>query len=171
MGGIAGFTSPGPDARQILAGMNGALRHRGPDGSGIFVDRGIALGHTRLAIIDLAGGAQPRVDEASGDALIYNGEIYGYRTLAADLRGLGATLRDHSDTEALFHLIRREGVRRAVERIDGMFAFAYRDGATGTLFLVRDRFGEKPLYYGTTGEDIVFASEVPALQRHPAFAD
>jgi asparagine synthase (glutamine-hydrolysing) len=171
MCGIVGFTNPGPDARQILVGMNGALRHRGPDGSGIFVDRGIALGHTRLAIIDLAGGAQPRIDEASGDALIYNGEIYGYRTLAAELRGLGVTLRDHSDTEALFHLIRREGVRRAVERIDGMFAFAYRDGATGTLFLVRDRFGEKPLYYGTVGKDMVFASEVPALQRHPAFAE
>jgi asparagine synthase (glutamine-hydrolysing) len=80
-------------------------------------------------------------------------------------------LRDHSDTEVLFHLIRREGVRRAVERIDGMFAFAYRDGANGALFLVRDRFGEKPLYYGVAGEDIVFASEVRALQCHPAFAE
>ena len=116
-------------------------------------------------------GAQPRVDETSGDALIYNGEIYGYRALAAELRSRGAPLRDHSDTEVLFHLIRREGVRRAVERIDGMFAFAYRDGATGALFLVRDRFGEKPLYYGIAGEDIVFASEVPALQCHPAFAE
>jgi asparagine synthase (glutamine-hydrolysing) len=81
------------------------------------------------------------------------------------------TLRDHSDTEVLFHLIRREGVRRAVERIDGMFAFAYRDGTTGALFLVRDRFGEKPLYYGVAGDDIVFASEIPAVQCHPAFAE
>jgi asparagine synthase (glutamine-hydrolysing) len=170
MCGIAGFTNPGPDARRILAGMNAALGHRGPDGSGSFVDRGITLGHTRLAIIDLAGGVQPRVDEASGDALVFNGEIYGYRALAAELRERGATLRDHSDTEVLFHLIRREGVRRAVERIDGMFAFAYRDGATGSLFLVRDRFGEKPLYYGTVGTGLVFASEVPALQCHPAFA-
>ena len=171
MCGIAGFTNPGPAARRILAAMNGALGHRGPDGSGMFVDRGIALGHTRLAIIDLAGGAQPRVDEASGDTFVYNGEIYGYRALAAELRGLGASLRDHSDTEVLFHLIRREGVRRAVERVDGMFAFAYRDGATGTLFLVRDRFGEKPLYYGITGQGIVFASEVSALQCHPTFAE
>jgi len=170
MCGIAGFTSPGHDARRILAGMNAALAHRGPDGSGSFVDRGIALGHTRLAIIDLAGGVQPRVEEASGDALVYNGEIYGYRALAAELRERGARLRDHSDTEALFHLIRREGVRRAVERLDGMFAFAYREGATGRLFLVRDRFGEKPLYYGTTGKDIIFASEVAALQCHPAFS-
>jgi asparagine synthase (glutamine-hydrolysing) len=171
MCGIAGFTNPGADARNILAGMKAVLSHRGPDGNGAFIDRGIALGHTRLAIIDITGGAQPRVDETSGDALIYNGEIYGYRALAAELRSLGAPLRDHSDTEVLFHLIRREGVRRAVERIDGMFAFAYRDGATGALFLVRDRFGEKPLYYGIAGEDIVFASEVPALQCHPAFAE
>ena len=165
MCGIAGFTNPGPDARHILAGMNAALGHRGPDGNGIFIDRGVALGHTRLAIIDLTGGAQPRVDAASGDVLVYNGEIYGYRALAGELRSLGAPLRDRSDTEVLFQLIRREGVRAAVERIDGMFAFAYRDGATGALFLVRDRFGEKPLYYGTTGRDIVFASEVPALQK------
>ena len=171
MCGIAGFTSPGPDARRILAGMNAALGHRGPDGNGVFIDRGVAFGHTRLAIIDLIGGAQPRVDEASGDALVYNGEIYGYRALADELRSLGAPSRDRSDTEVLFQLIRREGVRAAVERIDGMFAFAYRDGASGTLFLARDRFGEKPLYYGITGGDIVFASEVPALQCHPAFAD
>src|SRR5271166_298456 len=171
MCGIAGFTNPRPDARRILAGMNAALGHRGPDGDGIFIDRGVALGHTRLAIIDLTGGAQPRVDEASGDALVYNGEIYGYRALAGELRSLGTSLRDRSDTEVLFQLIRREGVRAAVERIDGMFAFAYRDGASGTLFLVRDRFGEKPLYYGVTSGNIVFASEVPALQCHPAFAD
>ena len=114
----------------------------------MFVDRRVALGHTRLAIIDLAGGAQPRVDEASGDALIFNGEVYGYRALAEELRGAGVALRDRSDTEVLFQLIRREGVRRAVARIDGMFAFAFRDGASGALYLVRDRFGEKPLYYG-----------------------
>src|SRR5690349_19281159 len=131
MCGIAGFTGPGPDAGRILAGMNAALHHRGPDGRGVFVDRGIALAHTRLAIIDPEGGAQPRVDQASGDALVYNGEIYGYRDLAAELRSFGAPLRDRSDTEVLFHLIRRYGVRAAVERIDGMFAFAYRDGATG----------------------------------------
>ena len=95
--------------------MNRALAHRGPDGSGVFVDRDLALGHTRLAIIDLAGGAQPRVDEATGDALVFNGEIYGYRALADELRGAGVALRDRSDTEVLFQLIRRDGVRRAVD--------------------------------------------------------
>jgi asparagine synthase (glutamine-hydrolysing) len=171
MCGIAGFTNPAPDAYRILAEMNAALGHRGPDGRAAFVDRGIALGHTRLAIIDVAGGAQPRVDTASGDALVFNGEIYGYQSLAAELRGLGTPLRDRSDTEVLFQLIRREGLRRAVERIDGMFAFAFRDGRTGTLYLVRDRFGEKPLYYGAAGADLVFASEVAALRCHPEFAD
>ncbi len=170
MCGIAGFTGPAPDAHRILAEMNAALGHRGPDGNGIFVDDRIALGHTRLAIIDVSGGAQPRVDEASGDALVFNGEIYGYRALAAELRSLGVPLRDRSDTEVLFQLIRRDGVRRAVERIDGMFAFAFRDGATGALYLVRDRLGEKPLYYGMLGAEIVFASEATALHRHPGFS-
>jgi asparagine synthase (glutamine-hydrolysing) len=169
MCGIAGFTRPAPDAHRILAEMNAALGHRGPDGSGTFVDDRIALGHTRLAIVDIKGGAQPRVDEASGDALVFNGEIYGYRALAAELRGRGVVLRDHSDTEVLFHLIRQNGVRCTVERIEGMFAFAFRDGATGALYLVRDRFGEKPLYYGQHGSEIIFASEVTALQCHPGF--
>ena len=151
MCGIAGFTNPAPDAHPVLAEMNAALGHRGPDGAGVFVDDSIALGHTRLAIIDVSGGAQPRVDQASGDALVFNGEIYGYRALAAELRGCGVPLRDRSDTEVLFQMIRREGVPRAVQRIDGMFAFAFRDGMTGALYLVRDRFGEKPLYYGMVG--------------------
>ena len=171
MCGIAGFTAPGHEARRILAAMNRALTHRGPDGDGIFIDRGIAFGHTRLAIIDLAGGAQPRVDEGTGDALTFNGEIYGYRALAAELRAAGIALRDRSDTEVLFQLIRRDGVRRAVERIDGMFAFAYRDGATGALHLVRDRFGQKPLYWGVAQGQLVFASEVTALRCHPVFRD
>jgi len=108
--------------------MNTALAHRGPDGNGTYVDPSIALGHTRLAIIDPEGGAQPRVDKASGDALVFNGEIYGYRALADELRAAGVELRDGSDTEVLFQLIRREGVRRALGRIDGMFAFAFRQG-------------------------------------------
>ena len=119
MCGIAGFTAPGPKAKAVLAAMNRALAHRGPDGAGVFVDREVALGHTRLAIIDLAGGAQPRIDEASGDALVFNGEIYGYQALADELRGSGVLLCDRSDTEVLFQLIRRDGVRGAVERVDG----------------------------------------------------
>src|SRR5271167_2596427 len=171
MCGIAGFTSPGSEAGGVLRAMNRALAHRGPDGSGTFVDPGVALGHTRLAIIDLAGGAQPRVDQASGDALVFNGEIYGYRALADELRATGVALRDHSDTEILFQLILRDGVRDAVARIDGMFAFAFREGATGSVHLVRDRFGEKPLYWGLARGQLAFASEISALLCHPAFRD
>ena len=171
MCGIAGFTAPGPEARTVLARMNRALAHRGPDGSGVFVDHGIALGHTRLAIIDPSGGAQPRVDETTGDALVFNGEIYGYQALADDLRSAGITLRDRSDTEVLFQLIRRDGVRRAALRIDGMFAFAFRDGASGVLYLARDRFGEKPLFWSAPQGRLVFASEVSALFCHPALRD
>jgi len=171
MCGIAGFTAPGREAKCTLISMNRALAHRGPDGSGIFVDHDIALGHTRLAIIDLAGGAQPRVDDMTGDALAFNGEIYGYHALADELRAGGIALRDRSDTEVLFQLIRRDGVRHAVERIDGMFAFAYRDGATGALYLVRDRFGQKPLYWGLAQGQLVFASEAAAILSHPAFHD
>ncbi len=170
MCGIAGFTAPGPDARAVIAAMNRALAHRGPDGVGSFVDSDIALGHTRLAIIDLAGGAQPRVD-LSGDALVFNGEIYGYQALAEELRAAGIALRDRSDTEVLFQLLRRYGVRDTARRIGGMFAFAFRDGATGAVHLVRDRFGEKPLYYGIAHGQLVFASEAAALFCHPAFAD
>jgi asparagine synthase (glutamine-hydrolysing) len=170
MCGIAGFTRPGPDARRILAAMNTAIAHRGPDADSSFVDAGIALGHRRLAIIDLVGGAQPRVDAASGDALVFNGEIFGYRQLAAALRADGVALCDRSDTEVLFQLIRRDGLHRALEQIDGQFAFAFRDGASGALHLVRDRFGEKPLYYAMARDQLVFASEVSALLAHPAVA-
>lgn len=149
--------------------MLAAIAHRGPDGTGHFIDGDLALGHCRLAVIDLAGGAQPRVGLATGDALAFNGEIYGYRSHAEALRRAGVLLRDQSDTEVLFHLIRRYGVRGAVKRIDGMFAFAYRDGATGDVWLVRDRFGEKPLYYGIAAGQLVFGSEAGAVLCHPAF--
>jgi asparagine synthase (glutamine-hydrolysing) len=160
--------------------MLAAIGHRGPDGTGQFIDRDIALGHLRLAIVDLAGGAQPRADAPSGDVpscdvpscnvLVFNGEIYGFREQAAALRAQGVVLRDQSDTEVLFQLLRLHGVAGAVSRIDGMFAFAFRDGKTGALHLVRDRFGEKPLYYGLAGGQIVFGSEASAILAHPAFA-
>ncbi len=169
MCGIAGFTAPGRGAPHELRQMLAAIAHRGPDGVGSFVDDDLALGHCRLAVIDLAGGTQPRVDVRTGDALSFNGEIYGYRALAEALRRDGIALRDDSDTEVLFQLIRRHGVREAVERIDGMFAFAFRDGATGELHLVRDRFGEKPLYYGIAAGQLVFGSEAGAVLCHPAF--
>jgi len=171
MCGIAGFTAPRDDAAEIIAAMLARIAHRGPDGSGCHVGPGIAFGHVRLAIVDLAGGAQPRVDAKSGDALIFNGEIYGFRALAAALRADGVQLRDHSDTEVLFTLLRRDGVARTLARIDGMFAFAFYQAASGTLWLARDRFGEKPLYWARRGDALIFGSESAAVLAHPACVD
>ena len=170
MCGIAGAVPPGADAN-YLADMLAALAHRGPDAAACYADDAIALAHTRLAVVDLAGGAQPRIDQATGDALVFNGEIYGYPDLANELRGAGVYLRDRSDTEVLFQLLRRDGIGKTLQRIDGMFAFAFRSGATGALYLARDRFGEKPLYYGQAGDTLVFGSEVAAILCHPAFHD
>ena len=137
MCGLAGFTASGAGsaARETVLSMLAPIRHRGPDGNGVHVDDRIALGFVRLAIIDLKGGAQPRCDDPAGDALVFNGEIYGYRDLAARLRRDGTVLRDHSDTEVLFQMLKRDGPETTLSRIDGMFAFAFRDGATGRLFL------------------------------------
>ncbi len=170
MCGIAGFTRPADDAPAVLAAMVATLVHRGPDAEGTWRDGTLAMGQRRLAVIDLEGGAQPRIDAEDGDALVYNGEIYGYREHAEALRGDGVALRDRSDTEVLFHLIRRHGVREALERIDGMYAFVYREGRSGRLYLARDRFGEKPLFYGIANGALVFASEIKAIRKHPAFA-
>jgi asparagine synthase (glutamine-hydrolysing) len=169
MCGIAGFTPPGPAPAETLSAMLAALAHRGPDAANQFTDYGLALAHTRLAVVDLAGGAQPRVDPVTGDALVFNGEIYGFAALADELRAAGVPLRDRSDTEVLFALLRCYGVERTLARIDGMFAFAYRDGATGALHLARDRFGEKPLYYAHAGGIFAFGSEASAILCHPAF--
>jgi asparagine synthase (glutamine-hydrolysing) len=170
MCGIAGFVPGLAEPRPVLTAMLAALAHRGPDAASCFADATIGLAHRRLAVVDLDGGAQPRIDPATGDALIFNGEIYGFTALADALREAGVPLRDRSDTEVLFALLRRHGVHGTLARVNGMFAFAWRDGATGALYLARDRFGEKPLYYGVCGQTLVFGSESSALRCHPAFS-
>ena len=135
MCGLAGFTrlvgaDDGRAARAMLERMLAPIAYRGPDATGFHLDDGIALGHLRLTVIAPEGGAQPRVDAATGDALAFNGEIYGYRAHAEALMRDGVVLRDRSDTEVLFQMIRREGVEGALDQLDGMFAFVYRDGAS-----------------------------------------
>lgn len=169
MCGIVGFAPAGTDAGAVIRRMAGAIAYRGPDGDGAFVEPAVAVGHRRLAVIEPGGGAQPRVE--GGDVLVFNGEIYGYRALADELAASGVALADRSDTEVLFRLLRRDGLRRTLERIDGMFAFAWRDGRSGALHLARDRFGEKPLFWAERAGTLVFASEVKALRRHPLLAD
>jgi len=176
MCGIVGFlrtphASAAEADAQLASQMLSAIASRGPDGRGIEVSDDVAFGQVRLAIIDLKGGQQPRIDRSSGDMLVFNGEIYGYRSLAAELAADGARLLDQSDTEVLFHLLQRHGVAGALERIDGMFAFAYFDGRRKKLYLARDRFGEKPLYYAETRTGFAFGSEPRAVLRHPGCRD
>jgi len=148
--------------------MTGRLSHRGPDASGYFRGDGIALGHRRLSIIDLAGGDQPLGNEDGAIQVVFNGEIYNFRELRAELIAKGHRFATHSDTEVLVHLYEEEG-ERMPERLNGMFAFAIWDQRRRELFLARDRFGKKPLYYSTEvpGFPICFASELKALLAVP----
>ena len=172
MCGIVGFSRdparPVDADCSIVRRMLGPIAHRGPDEDGIHVAGPVAFGHLRLSIVDLSGGHQPRVDPVSGDALIFNGEIYGYPALAAELTAAGVNLADRSDTEVLFRFLQRTGVEATLDKIDGQFAFAFFEGRTGRLYLARDRFGEKPLYWCARDGVLVFGSEPSAVLAHPA---
>jgi len=173
MCGIAGIWGPqGKDCGQIAARMAEAIRDRGPDNQGVWSDRqaGIALGHRRLSILDVSpAGHQPMISSDGRYVVTYNGEIYNFPELRADLERSGAAFRGHSDTEVLLEAISRWGLDTAVRRCNGMFAFALWDRETRTLHLGRDRMGEKPLYYGWSGTAFLFASELKALIAHADF--
>lgn len=142
-----------------------ALAHRGPDGHGMYHDAqaGISMGHARLAIIDLSpAGHQPMLAAEDQVALVFNGEIYNYRELRAELEAQGVAFRGHSDTEVLLHLYLREGLE-ALSRLNGIFAIAIHDQRTGELLLARDALGVKPLYYSENHSGFSFASEIKAM--------
>ncbi len=155
--------------RRLLAGMNDSLRHRGPDGAGLHLAPGIGLGHRRLAIIDIAGGHQPLFNEDGDVAVVFNGEIYNFGELAAELMRLGHCFRTHSDTEVIVHAWEEWG-EACLTRFRGMFAFALWDQRNETLFLARDRLGKKPLYHALLPDGhLLFGSELKALMMHPGF--
>jgi asparagine synthase (glutamine-hydrolysing) len=170
MCGIAGFTGRGDEA--VLTAMTDCLAHRGPDGEGRFIDRDYAvyLGHRRLAVIDIALGQQPMWNEDGLVGIVFNGMIYNHGALRAELVARGHAFRSHhSDTEVLVHGWEEWGFD-LLERLNGMFAFALLDRRTSRLILARDRFGEKPLFYGSGAGGTVFASELSAILAHPDHA-
>jgi asparagine synthase (glutamine-hydrolysing) len=176
MCGIAGFLEARawPEAAQpaIIAGMVTALAHRGPDDSGVWIDAeaGIALGHRRLAIIDLSPtGHQPMASANGRFVITYNGEIYNYREVAARLAAEGVTLRGQSDTEVMLEGFARWGIAQTLQQCDGIFAFAVWDRERRELTLARDRIGVKPLYWAQQGGLFLFGSELKALHRHPGW--
>ncbi|MPY74631.1 MAG: asparagine synthase (glutamine-hydrolyzing) [Alphaproteobacteria bacterium] len=168
MCGIAGFVGPGD--RGDLARMTRALLHRGPDGEGLYSapDMPVHLGHRRLAIVDIAGGYQPMWDGGGDVGVVFNGEIYNHLELRRELQAKGHKFQtDHSDTEVLVHGYKEWG-EDLPRRLNGMFSFCIFDRPRRRLFLARDRFGEKPLYYAFKNGFFGFASELSALAEHPA---
>ena len=174
MCGLAGILGNSARDTVLLRAMATSIAHRGPDDEGVWADpeAGIGLAHRRLAIVDLSPAGHQPMASASGRLVIaYNGELYNHRAIRTELDALRQTdWRGHSDTETLVEAIDAWGLAGALERSVGMFALALWDQQQRTLQLARDRFGEKPLYYGWVGSDFVFASELKAIRRHPRFA-
>lgn len=169
MCGIAGFTTANqsPCQLNVVGAMVRALRHRGPDAQGVQQFNGAVLGHARLSIIDLSeAGNQPFVSEDGRYAIVFNGEIYNFRTLRNNLVEQGVRFRTQTDTEVVLALLAREGME-AIEQLNGMFAIAFWDNEAGTLDLIRDRIGKKPLYYTEQEGQLLFASELKALLECP----
>ena len=177
MCGIAGFldfsgSSRAEELTNLVGLMTNAINHRGPDDHGIWVDdeAGAALGFRRLAILDLSPtGHQPMVSENGEFVIVFNGEIYNFVELRDELAALGHTFRGHSDTEILLAAFEEWGLEKAVQCSNGMFAFALWHRPTRQLYLVRDRLGIKPLYFGWMENVFLFGSELKALCSHPAF--
>jgi asparagine synthase (glutamine-hydrolysing) len=173
MCGITGWanldssTPPRDGAPELLHSMCERMIHRGPDSEGLMVATGVALGMRRLAIIDLLTGEQPVWNETRDVAVVLNGEIYNYKEVRNDLAKRGHSFHSASDTEVLPHLYEEYGTAM-VDHLNGMFAFALWDSKQRRLFIARDRFGEKPLYWGVFDNTFLFASEPKVLFAHPA---
>ena len=171
MCGIAGFFSSEAvmspaERQQAVRRMCDVIAHRGPDDAGYHVEGGAAIGMRRLSIIDIASGHQPISNEDGSVWIVFNGEIYNFAELRADLIARGHSFKTHSDTETIVHLYEEEG-ERCVERLRGMFGFAIWDRRENKLFLARDRAGKKPLHYTMVGDTLVFGSEIKSLLQFP----
>src|SRR5262245_7267623 len=161
MCGICGVISDRIDRDELIRARDKMI-HRGPDASGIFIDKNVGLAHRRLSIIDVAGGAQPLSNEDGSVWITYNGEIYNYAELMDQLRARGHTFRTRSDTEVLVHLYEERG-EDLVQALNGMFAFAIHDSRRKRVLLARDHFGIKPLYYAVHEGVLYFGSEIKTV--------
>lgn len=172
MCGITGVValdgSLSPAIAAAMPAMTVALRHRGPDGDGVYESPFAAIGQRRLAIIDCARGHQPLANEDGSCWITFNGEVYNHKALRRELEARGHVFRTHSDTEAIVHAYEEYGPG-CVEKLDGMFAFAICDTRRREVFIARDRFGKKPLYYAVLDGVVHFASEIKALRESPAW--
>lgn len=168
MCGIAGFTGYLDNGGEVLTNMMNKIIHRGPDGAGQYIDGAAYLGHRRLSIIDLDTGAQPMFNETKDVVIVFNGEIYNYKDLRADLVKKGHTFANNSDTEVLIHAYEEYG-KDMLNMLRGMFAFVIWDKKNETLFGARDYFGIKPFYYALIDGHFVFASEIKSILEFPLY--
>ncbi len=164
--GIYNVQSGEPVSTDLIGRMTCQISHRGPDDSGAFFDGNLGLGFARLSIIDLSGGHQPMSNETGDIWIVFNGEIWNYKTLRTELIAKGHQFRTNSDTETIVHAYEEYGVD-CVARLHGMFGFAIWDGPRRCLLLARDRAGKKPLYYTRVNGDFLFASEIKSLLFDP----
>lgn len=165
MCGIFGFISPFRNEADLKSSTD-SLVSRGPDSSGYFFKRPIGLGHKRLSIIDLEFGSQPMQSNGGSLVIVFNGEIYNFHRIKKELSIAGVTFITHSDTEVILQAYNYLGLEGCLDKLEGMFAFALWDEALKKLFVVRDRFGEKPLYYTSNEQGFFFGSELKALKEH-----
>lgn len=166
--GIVDLKGRQPINEDLLKAMNDRLAHRGPDGSGVHMEPGIALAHRRLSIVDLAAGQQPMYNEDHSVCIVFNGEIYNFQELVPELVALGHVFRTRCDTEVIIHAWEQWGTD-CLQRMNGMFAFALWDRNRRQVFLARDRLGVKPLFHATLPDGtLLFASELKSLLLHPA---
>ena len=166
MCGITGIISKDKNKNKIIKDMNERIIHRGPDAEGIFVEKDVALGQRRLSIIDIEGGNQPIYNEDKSILIMYNGEVYNYKELKKELTEY--TFQTNSDTEVILHGYEKWG-HELPKKLRGMFAYAIYDKNKEEIFISRDQFGIKPLYYYQDGDTILFGSEIKSFLAYPKF--
>ncbi len=168
MCGFAGFTGTCTDGDKVLENMMNRIIHRGPDSAGTYIDEKIHMGFRRLSIVDLNNGSQPMFNEDKSIVVTFNGEIYNYSELRADLEAKGHIFANNADTEVLLHAYEEYG-EDMVAKLRGMFAFAIWDKKTETLFAARDFFGIKPFYYALVDDCLIYGSEIKSILDHPKY--